>query len=301
MNGTSLNQKKLSQKEKRERQKGEKEEDEEMKEEEEEEEEVEEMEEEEEEDILIESAHSETKMGSSSMDGNHHSFRRFQSSPFVRKKESKDIQILVKDHVLPFLPAKSLVRFRAVSMEWDRWIQNPFLAHQQSYSFQELSGYFYQANEENIEFLTMDRSAYGVPTPSLGFLPESVTIKSSSNGLLLCVDQNGDNTYYICNPVNKEWKELPRPHYYHKPETAIVLAFEPSVLNMDASYQLICPVTFVDPTMICFEVYSSKTRSWTESSTICLELEAGFYSSRLRILYQRNGLLGNILKESAGF
>ncbi|XP_073065561.1 F-box protein At5g49610-like [Primulina eburnea] len=272
MNGTSVESEETEPEGEKGEAKGEKEEDEEMKEE---EEEAEEMEEEEE-DLLIESTQSETKMGSSSMDGNHHSFQRFQLSPFVKKKESKDIQILVKDHVLPFLPAKSLVRFRAVSMEWDRWIQNPFLAHQQTYSFQELSGYFYQANGENVEFLTMDRSAYGVPTPSLGFLPESVTIKSSSNGLLLCVDQNGDNTYYICNPVNKEWKELPRPHYYHRPETAIVLAFEPSALNMDASYQLICPVTFVDPTMICFEVYSSKTRSWTESTAICLELEAGF-------------------------
>ncbi|KZV25960.1 F-box protein-like [Dorcoceras hygrometricum] len=106
-------------------------------------------------------------------------------------------------------------------------------------------------------------------------MPESVTIKSSSNGLLLCQDQDGDNTYYICNPVNREWKKLPRPQYYHRPDTAIVLAFEPSVLNMDASYQLICPVTFVDQPVICFEVYSSVTRSWTESTTTCVDLEAG--------------------------
>ncbi|XP_073274152.1 F-box protein At5g07610-like [Primulina huaijiensis] len=244
-------------------------------------EENEEEEEEEEEEGLLEnlsiiSKYKETKMGSSSMDRkHHHELRRFQFSPFFNKNKSKDIRILVKDYVLPFLPAKSLVRFRAVSMEWNQWIQSPFLAHQQSYSFQELSGYFYQQNQENIEFLTMNCCAYGVPKPSLGFLPESVTIKSSSNGLILCEDQNGNNTYYICNPVNKEWKELPQPHYYHRPETAIVLAFEPSVLNMDASYQLICPVTFVDQPMICFEVYSSKTRSWTESTTICLELEAG--------------------------
>ncbi|XP_073143539.1 F-box protein At5g07610-like [Henckelia pumila] len=238
-------------------------------------------EENEEEDLL-----EETKMGSSSMDRKHpHEFRRFLFSPLLKKKASKDdIKILVKDYVLPFLPAKSLVRFRAVSTEWNQWIRSPFLAHQQSYSFQELSGYFYQQREENIEFLTMNRCAYGVPKPSLSFLPESVTIKSSSNGLLLCQDQNGNNTYYICNPVNKKWKKLPRPRYYHIYETAIVLAFEPAVLNMDASYQLICPVTFVDQPMICFEVYSSETRSWTESTTICLELEAnttlrdiGFY------------------------
>ncbi|KAI3451019.1 hypothetical protein Pfo_007684 [Paulownia fortunei] len=184
-----------------------------------------------------------------------------------------EIKDIVKDIVLPFLPAKTLIRFRSVSKEWDRWIRSPFLAHQQSYYFKDLSGFFCQYDEMNPTFMTLNNSAYGVPTPSLRFLPELVNIISSCNGLLLCQGRGGNNSYYICNPANEEWMELPPPGFYHGSEPATVLAFEPSALNFEASYQLICAVTMLDQPVVFFEIYSSTTRSWRISDTTFLELE----------------------------
>ncbi|PIN16634.1 hypothetical protein CDL12_10725 [Handroanthus impetiginosus] len=196
--------------------------------------------------------------------------------PFVRKKEDMEIKDVVKDNVLRYLPAKSLMRFRSVSKEWDYWIRRPLLAHHQSYCFRDISGFFSQRSDRNPTFITLNRAAYGVPTPSLGFLPEAVDIRSSSNGLILCQGCNGCDSYYICNPANQEWEELPKPTYYHGSEPAVVLVFEPSALNMGAHYHLICAVPLPDLPIVRFEMYSSKMRSWRILDQNCVELE---YSS----------------------
>lgn len=182
------------------------------------------------------------------------------------------IKALIVEYVLPFLPAKSLIRFRSVSQEWDYWIKSPILAHRQSYSFRQISGFFYQCNEGDPDFLTLSRPAYGVPTPHLTFLPNPLNIISSCNGLLLCQARNGNNSYFICSPATKSWRELPQPGYYHGPEPAIVLAFEPSLLNVGPHYHLICAVHLLTEPIVFFEIYSSETNSWRCSDTICVEL-----------------------------
>ncbi|THG02447.1 hypothetical protein TEA_022417 [Camellia sinensis var. sinensis] len=83
---------------------------------------------------------------------------------------------------------------------------SPFLAHAQSYSFQKVSGFFCQPGDCTPTFITLDQHAYGIPSTSLEFLPEPTVIRSSCNGLLLCQGHDGENVYYICNPVNKEWR-----------------------------------------------------------------------------------------------
>ncbi|PHU27007.1 hypothetical protein BC332_05339 [Capsicum chinense] len=142
-------------------------------------------------------------------------------------REDMKIKDVAKRHVLPFLPAKSLMKFRAVSKEWNQWIASPLFAYNQSSTFQKLSGYFYQGvgiQGDPPIFLSLQRSANGVPSPSLGFLPEKVEILSSSSGLLLCQWQD---SYFVCNPATKEWKKLPPPQYYHGSDPAVVLAFDP--------------------------------------------------------------------------
>ncbi|KAK6118446.1 hypothetical protein DH2020_047863 [Rehmannia glutinosa] len=183
--------------------------------------------------------------------------------------ELKDV---VEENVLPFLPAKSLLRFRSVSKQWDVWIRSPFFARQQSYSFQNLSGFFCQGFDTNPSFLTLNHSAYGVPTPSLRFLPDRVDIKSSSCGLLVCQGRTENNSYYICNPANETWKKLPEPNYYHGLESALVLAFEPSLLNLEPHYSLVCAVHLTGLATVCFELYSSETRTWKCSAEMCAEL-----------------------------
>ncbi|KAL3844703.1 hypothetical protein ACJIZ3_002106 [Penstemon smallii] len=201
-----------------------------------------------------------------------------------KKVEIKDI---VKENVLPRLPAKSLARFRCVSMEWDQKIKSPLLALHQCHFFRDLSGYFCQYDGWQNTFLTLNNDAYGVPSPSLTFLPHFFNLRSSSNGLLLCQGRDDNNSYYICNPATREWKQLPDPSYYHGKEPAIILAFEPSLLNMNADYQLICAVPLHGEQIVCFELYSSETKSWSSSNTICVELGGveftgnGFYMKGL--------------------
>ena len=189
---------------------------------------------------------------------------------------------LVKDHALPFLPAKSICRFRSVSKEWNKWITNPFLAHKQSHCFQDISGFFCQIAGEH-SFISCDPHSCGVQDPSFSFLPEPVILRTTCNGLICCQSCIGDNAYYICNPVNRQWKVLPKPNQYHGPGSAVALAFEPSVLDFEANYQLVCAIPLADHPVLCFEIYSSGSKSWRPVDTLCCEEDAlklsgdGFY------------------------
>ncbi|KAL6993602.1 hypothetical protein U1Q18_011716 [Sarracenia purpurea var. burkii] len=213
----------------------------------------------------------------------------FEFPAHIMRKEEMQIEDVVRDHVLPFLPAKSLIRFRTVSKDWDQWIASPFLAHKQSYLFRQVSGFFRQYTDGVRTFTALNPQAGGIPSPSLDFLPEPVVIRSSSNGLLLCQGRcNGENIYYVCNPVNQEWKALPPPEYYHMPETsAAVLAFDPAELNFAAHFEVICAFHLPDVPVVYFEIYSSETRSWRYSAANCIELgdsallKGGFYAGRM--------------------
>ncbi|MBA0620165.1 hypothetical protein Godav_005930 [Gossypium davidsonii] len=87
-------------------------------------------------------------------------------------------------------------------------------------------------------FMSLDPRAYGVPNPSLTFLLEPVDVRTSCNGLLCCQGHTAYRPYYICNPANKQWKELPKPDNDHEPDPAV------------------------------FEVYSSDRGSWRTSGEI---------------------------------
>ncbi|XP_060192627.1 F-box protein At5g49610-like isoform X2 [Lycium barbarum] len=183
------------------------------------------------------------------------------------------IKDVAKRDVLPFLPAKSLMKFRAVSKEWNQWIASPLFAYNQSFTFQKLSGYFYQRLDfqgDPPTFLSLHRSANGVPSPDLGFLPDKVKVVSSSSGLLLC--QGLKDSYYVCNPATKDWKKLPPPQYYHGSDPAAVLAFDPQ-FNIESFYHVVAAVPLLDHPIVCFEVYDSESDSWRCSPSDCLELE----------------------------
>ncbi|KAL6502680.1 hypothetical protein OROHE_024333 [Orobanche hederae] len=192
----------------------------------------------------------------------------------LRRNEGMEIKDVVKENALRFLPAKVLTRFSTVSKNWEHWINSPFLAYQQSYSFLDISGFFCQSYNTIPRFLSLDHAVYGVPAPSLSFLPVDVDIIGSTHGLLVCQACTGTvNSYYICNPANKDFKELPKPGYYHGLDSACVLAFDPCLLNMGAHYHLVCAVPLVGQPTVMFEIYSSETESWRCSDAVCVELD----------------------------
>ncbi|CAN4108612.1 unnamed protein product [Withania somnifera] len=184
-------------------------------------------------------------------------------------REDMKIKHVAKNHVLPLLPAKSLMQFRSVSKEWYNWIVSPLFSFQQGTSFQKLSGYFYQSLDVDFQsdpsFLSLDRCSIGVPSPTLGFLPERVKILSSSSGLLLC---QGEENYFVCNPVTEDWKLIPPSQYYHGSDPAVVMAFDPQG-NIESFYHIVAAVPLP---IVCFEIYSSQSNSWRRSSTECVEL-----------------------------
>ncbi|KAH7851870.1 hypothetical protein Vadar_017605 [Vaccinium darrowii] len=152
-----------------------------------------------------------------------------------------DLRDIIREHALPFLPAKSLFRVQVVCRDWKLQISTPFFAHNQSLSYQSLSGLFCQLPFNPPSFISIDPKSCGVPDPSLTFLPEPVDIRASSNGLICCQGRTGLKAYYICNPVTKQWKTLPNSNANH--------------------------VDFDNATE--FEIYSSSEGAWKVSGEIC--------------------------------
>ncbi|CAA2958787.1 F-box protein At5g49610-like [Olea europaea var. sylvestris] len=177
---------------------------------------------------------------------------------------------IIRAHALPFLPAKSLFRFLSVCKDWKLQISTPFFAHNQSICCGSTLGFFRQVSGEPPSLVSDEPKACGVPDPSLKFLPEPVDILSASNGLICCHSRTGNKAYYICNPVTQQWKKLPEPNANHGLQPSTVLVFEPSRLNFEADYKLVCAfpsADFDDATE--FEIYSSKEGSWKVSGEIC--------------------------------
>ncbi|TYI49987.1 hypothetical protein E1A91_D12G070600v1 [Gossypium mustelinum] len=178
-----------------------------------------------------------------------------------------DLKGIIRENALPYLPAKSLFRCAGVCRGWRFQISTAFFAHNQSNSFRGISGFFFQSLAGMPAFMSLDPRAYGVPDPSLTFLPEPVDVRTSCNGLLCCQGRTPYRPYYICNPANKQWKELSKPDGDHGPDPAVVLVFEPSIMNFTANYKLVCPF----PSELGeykFEVYSSDRGSWRTSGEI---------------------------------
>lgn len=199
----------------------------------------------------------------------------FDVEKFPENFEMKnDIRDVAKNQILRFLPAKALARSRLVSRKWNEWIKNPFFWHMQCQSHKDTSGFF-QDNNTIIRFISLNHDASGVPHPDLSFIPRRVFIKASCNGLLLCQTSTDDSEFLVCNPANKQYFWLPPSSYYHGATPKIVLAFEPSSLNFEPSYQVICPFSLPDPSqgpIVYFDIFDSRTRSWRVSETICVDL-----------------------------
>ncbi|KAK1410413.1 hypothetical protein QVD17_36950 [Tagetes erecta] len=193
-------------------------------------------------------------------------------------KLKDDIKEVAKNHITRYLPAKSLFKCRQVSKEWNIWLSSPFFAHMQSQHFKKTSGFFQNSKSlAATRFISLEDPAYGVPYPSLGFLPEHVSVKSSCNGLLLCQSGLYDDEYYVCNPANMQWIKLPPSTSYHGANPKMVLAFEPSPLNFEPRYQVIClfSVSYPDVAPVRhFDIYDSITKSWSVSDMICVDLES---------------------------
>ncbi|KAG6536116.1 F-box protein At5g49610-like [Zingiber officinale] len=179
------------------------------------------------------------------------------------------VDLLVQ--ILARLPVKSLFRFRSVCKILCRL---PFEKH-----FIEL--YFRTAPKDPIllleypesgAFLSVDRFRDVSPF-ALGFLNDKVNIRASCHGLTCCSSVRNRGVYYVCNPVTREFRVLPRtrdrPLTRCQPEyeaTLVGLAFDPFSWNFNVVlagfYRLFGHRPRDD--FVC-QVFDSQTNSWSRS------------------------------------
>ncbi|XP_031115454.1 F-box protein At5g49610-like isoform X2 [Ipomoea triloba] len=181
-----------------------------------------------------------------------------------------DLSDIIREKALPFLPAKSLFRFLAVCRDWKLHISTPSFHHNQSLCCRNISGLFCQTSVDRNFFIPIHPKSCGVPDSSLSFLPEPVEIRASSNGVLCCQGQDENRYLYLCNPVTKQWKKLPKPTASPmQSEPRLELIFEPLLLNIVPEYKLIRVFQSADFHYATeFEIYTSKNNSWNVSGEI---------------------------------
>ncbi|XP_043723251.1 F-box protein At5g49610 isoform X2 [Telopea speciosissima] len=121
-------------------------------------------------------------------------------------------------------------------------------------------------------FICVDR-LMGVSEFSLDFLKDRVKVRASCNGLLCCSSIPNKGVYYVCNPMTREFKLLPRTRErpmtrFHPDDeaTLVGLAFNLSTLKFN-----VVLAGFYRPfgrrpldSFICL-VFDSETNTWRRS------------------------------------
>ncbi|XAR59400.1 hypothetical protein NMG60_11015226 [Bertholletia excelsa] len=116
------------------------------------------------------------------------------------------------------------------------------------------------------------------------FLPENVVLSAVTNGLICCRSYlpSPHPEIYICNPLNEEWVAIQWPKA--DKSSALGLAFDPFKDPIDKSTHF--KVVRVDQTetkmedsYFSFEIYSSKTGTWSRSCKTC-QCNQSFYKNK---------------------
>lgn len=174
--------------------------------------------------------------------------------------------------ILARLPMKSLFRSKTVCKLWYRLCSDKYFIK----LFNEVSAKNPMLLVEISESLQLKSSLIcvenrlGVSEFSLSFLKDRVRVRASCNGLLCCSSIPDKGVYYVCNPMTREFKLLPRSRerpvtrFYPDGEATLVgLACNLSTQNFNvvlAGYHR----TFghrSDGTFICL-VYDSESNKW---------------------------------------
>lgn len=114
--------------------------------------------------------------------------------------------------ILARLPVKSLFRAKSVCQLWYKLASDNYFVN----LYNEVSAKnpmvlveITDSIESKSSLICVD-NLRGVSEFSLGFLPDRVKIRASCNGLLCCSSIPDKGVYYVCNPMTREVKLLPR-------------------------------------------------------------------------------------------
>ncbi|XP_068641999.1 F-box protein At5g49610-like [Aristolochia californica] len=149
--------------------------------------------------------------------------------------EDIDVDVLSFDlweDILFRLPCKSLYRAKCVSKTWMTIISN---ASGRRQPLTTLGVFFVGDWDDKWKYASLSEEEPQSGGLNLEYLPcysaENFRIDSTCNGLLLCSNTPDKclprfMTYYVCNPLTKQWIELPRRRNFL---SSAALAFDPSI------------------------------------------------------------------------
>ncbi|KAF8401284.1 hypothetical protein HHK36_012217 [Tetracentron sinense] len=177
--------------------------------------------------------------------------------------------------ILARLPIKYLFRFKSVCKLWCRLPSDKYFIQ----LYNELSIKNPMVLVEVIKslcvkssFICVD-SSRGVSEFSLDFLNDRVKIRASCNGLLCCASIPNKGVYYVCNPMTREFKLLPRTRErpatrFHPDDEATLVGL---ACNLSTPKFSVVLAGFHRPfgrrplnSFICL-VYDSETNKWRRS------------------------------------
>ncbi|XP_019708708.1 F-box protein At5g49610 [Elaeis guineensis] len=200
--------------------------------------------------------------------------------------------------ILARLPIKSLFRFKSVCKLWRRLPSEKHfidLYFQTSAKDPTLLIEIPDSIHLSSHLVSIDRFRE-VTTLSLDFLNDRVKIRASCHGLLCCASLRNRGVYYVCNPMTREVRVLPRtrerPFTRCQPEyeaTLVGLAFDPfswrfhvvlAGFHRHFGYrpqdQLVC------------QVFDSRNNAWSRSIS-CL-YEEFTHMNRSQVVFSSNSL-----------
>ncbi|XP_010267910.1 PREDICTED: F-box protein At5g49610 [Nelumbo nucifera] len=177
--------------------------------------------------------------------------------------------------ILARLPIKSLFRCKSVCKLWYRLPSNKYfiqlyneVSSKNPMVLVELIKSFYVKSS----FICVDRLR-GVSEFSLDFLNDRVKVRASCNGLLCCASVPNKGVYYVCNPLTREFKLLPRTRErpmtrFHPDDEATLVGLAFNVSNQKFNVVL---AGFYRPfghrpldSFVCV-VFDSETNTWRKS------------------------------------
>lgn len=115
--------------------------------------------------------------------------------------------------ILARFPIKSLFKAKCVSKTWYNLISDKYFTkiyNEVSVRNPMVLVEITDPTSESRPSLILVDSLRGVSEFSLDFIKDRVRVRSSCNGLLCCSSIRDKGVYYVCNPMTKEYRLLPR-------------------------------------------------------------------------------------------
>uniref|UniRef100_A0A1D1Y4N3 F-box protein At5g49610 n=1 Tax=Anthurium amnicola TaxID=1678845 RepID=A0A1D1Y4N3_9ARAE len=177
--------------------------------------------------------------------------------------------------ILARLPVKALFRCRSVCRFFCNLPSDPHFArlhHRMSRGDETVMVDLREPLGRTHSTLACVDASGGLSELSLRFLNDRVRVRASCNGLLCCASVPSYGVYYVCNPVTREFRPLPRtretpPNRYHPDDeaTLVGLAFDPS--ESDGEFSVVL-AGYYRPfghrpfdRLVCL-IYNSKMNAW---------------------------------------